>query len=258
MMPRIIVSGTRMARVRPSTITILKPSRIVLPLVVVRTTRCPPPAAARWRDGEVAVKPRDSAAAVAVAVAVDLELDLDLDLPGPLRSGGAGGQDPQGAAQGCAAFSAEAGCLLGKSRRLREPGATHRARRRGVLSLRQLSLHKQRKVARAVTARKLLILISAKPKQKAGQDAPTGCGEEQVGGVAPTYGDRAARRRRACRGVVPIMADHAARREERVGGVAPTTADRVARCRGRVGGVDPTYGRRTLVPRETLLLGSVQ
>src|SRR3546814_5946703 len=35
------------------------------------------------------------------------------DLPchsGPLRSGGGGGQDPQGAAQGCAAFSAGAGC----------------------------------------------------------------------------------------------------------------------------------------------------
>src|SRR3546814_8891908 len=38
--------------------------------------------------------------------------------------------------------------------------ATRRARRRGVLSLRQVSLHKQRKVARAVTARKLLILRS--------------------------------------------------------------------------------------------------
>src|SRR5690606_12120858 len=31
----------------------------------------------------------------------------------------------------CAAFSAEAGCLLGKSRRLRGPGAKHRARRPG-------------------------------------------------------------------------------------------------------------------------------
>src|SRR3546814_18179436 len=72
---------------------------------------------------------------------------------GPLRSGGAGGQDPQGAAHGGAAFSAGAGCPLGKSRRLRGPGATHRARRRGVLSLRQVSLPKQRKVARAVTAR---------------------------------------------------------------------------------------------------------
>src|SRR3546814_5274009 len=78
---------------------------------------------------------------------------------GPLRSGGAGGQDPQGAAHGGAAFSAGAGCPLGKSRRLRGPGAQHRARRRGVLSLRQVSLHKQRKVARAVTARKLLKLL---------------------------------------------------------------------------------------------------
>src|SRR5690606_26938072 len=68
----------------------------------------------------------------------------------------------RGAAHGCAAFSARTGCPLGKSRRLRGPGAQHRARRRGVLSLRQVSLHKQRKVARAVTARKLLILMSAK------------------------------------------------------------------------------------------------
>src|SRR5690606_4492547 len=56
-------------------------------------------------------------------------------------------------------------CPLGKSRRLRGPGAQHRARRRGVLSLRQVSLHKQRKVARAVTARKLLILMSAEERR---------------------------------------------------------------------------------------------
>src|SRR5690606_23122912 len=37
--------------------------------------------------------------------------------------------------------------------------ALRRARRRGVLSLRQVSLHKQRKVARAVTARKPLIMM---------------------------------------------------------------------------------------------------
>src|SRR3546814_858282 len=72
----------------------------------------------------------------------------------------------KGAAHGCAAFSAGAGCPLGKSRRLREPGATRRAQRRGVLSLRQVSLHKQRKVARAVTARKLLILIRLLPHKK--------------------------------------------------------------------------------------------
>src|SRR3546814_16410025 len=80
-----------------------------------------------------------------------------------MRSGGGGGVDPKGAAHGCSAFSAGAGCPLGKSRRLREPGATRRAQRRGVLSLRQVSLHKQRKVARAVTARKLLILIRLLP-----------------------------------------------------------------------------------------------
>src|SRR5690606_3622381 len=78
----------------------------------------------------------------------------------------------RGAAHGCAAFSAEAGCLLGKSRRLRGPGAKHRARRRGVLSLRQVSLHKQRKVARAVTARKLLILMSAEERRV--KTRPTG------------------------------------------------------------------------------------
>src|SRR5690606_36900398 len=48
----------------------------------------------------------------------------------------------------------------------------YRARRRGVLTLRQISLHKQRKVAGAVTARKLLILMSAVPGQQAGQDPP--------------------------------------------------------------------------------------
>src|SRR3546814_18704965 len=56
MTPRIIVSRTRMARVRPSTITILKPSRILLPLVVVRAERWLPRAAGRWRDGEAVVK----------------------------------------------------------------------------------------------------------------------------------------------------------------------------------------------------------
>src|SRR5690606_30601312 len=40
------------------------------------------------------------------------------------------------------------------------------------VSLRQASLHKQRKVARAVTARKLLILMSGEPEQQAGQDPP--------------------------------------------------------------------------------------
>src|SRR5690606_40073085 len=47
----------------------------------------------------------------------------------------------------------------------------------GVPSLRQVSLHKQRKVARAVTARKLLILMSEESKQQAGQDPPyeAGC-----------------------------------------------------------------------------------
>src|SRR5690606_1252061 len=44
---------------------------------------------------------------------------------------------------------------------------------RGVLSLRQVSLHKQRKVARAVTARKPLILMSAKGRRA--KTRPTGC-----------------------------------------------------------------------------------
>src|SRR5690606_28950188 len=95
---------------------------------------------------------------------------------------------PQGAAHGCTAFSAEAGCPFGKSRRLRGPGARHRARRRGVLSLRQVSLHKQRKVARAVTARKPLILMSREPEQQAGQDPPYGA----VGGDTEEQGRLAA------------------------------------------------------------------
>src|SRR3546814_377148 len=90
---------------------------------------------------------------------------VDLGLGGPLRSGGGGGQDPQGAAHGCAAFSAGAGCPLGESRRLRGPDAQHRARRRGVFSLRQVSLHKQRKVARAITARKLLSSVAPQQPQ---------------------------------------------------------------------------------------------
>src|SRR3546814_292642 len=96
-------------------------------------------------------------------------VDLELDLRGPSEAAEAADRPRRGAAHGCAAFSAGAGCPLGKSRRLREPGAQHRARRRGVLSLRQVSLHKQRKVARAVTARKLLIFalrLSGKKKSK--------------------------------------------------------------------------------------------
>src|SRR5690606_5138547 len=88
-----------------------------------------------------------------------------------------------------------------------EPGATHRARRRGVLSLRQVSLHKQRKVARAVTARRLLILISAKPNSRRAKTRPTGCGEERVGDVAPTYGASCGAARRARRGVAPTYGE---------------------------------------------------
>src|SRR5690606_35455130 len=76
-------------------------------------------------------------------------------------------------------------CPLGKSRRLRGPGAQHRARRRGVLSLRQVSLHKQRKVARAVTARKALILMSGEPEQQAGQDPPYEALAERQAGQDP-------------------------------------------------------------------------
>src|SRR5690606_3752825 len=140
-----------------------------------------------------------AAFASAFASAFDVDLASALDSRGPLRSGGAGGQDPQGAAQGCAAFSAGAGCPLGKSRRPRGPDAKRRGLRRGVLSLRQVSLHKQRKVARAVTARKLLILIPA--KRQADKTRPTGRGEERVGGVAPTCGGSCGAGRRACRGV---------------------------------------------------------
>src|SRR5690606_1675790 len=75
--------------------------------------------------------------------------------------------------------------------------ALRRARRRGVLSLRQVSLHKQRKVARAVTARKLLSLMSGVPGQQAGQDPPceavTGDAEEQerLAALAPASALRA-------------------------------------------------------------------
>src|SRR5690606_16951844 len=68
---------------------------------------------------------------------------------------------------------------------------------RGVLSLRQVSLHKQRKVARAVTARKPLILILGVPGQQAGQDPPceavTGDVEKQerLAALAPSSALRA-------------------------------------------------------------------
>src|SRR3546814_3527022 len=82
----------------------------------------------------------------------------------------------------CGAFSAGAGCPVGKFRRLREPEATHRARRRGVLSLRQVSLHRQRKVARAVTARKLLIFALRSPGRT---------DQEQLAALAPSSALRA-------------------------------------------------------------------
>src|SRR5690606_24107998 len=55
----------------------------------------------------------------------------------------------------------------------------------GVLSLRQVSLHKQRKVARAVTARKPLTLMSGEPGQQAGQDPPYEALAEQQAGQDP-------------------------------------------------------------------------
>src|SRR5690606_7503354 len=53
-----------------------------------------------------------------------------------------------------------------------------RARRRGVCSLRRGSLHKHRKVTRAVTARKPLILMSGEPEQQAGHGPP--CGLQKI------------------------------------------------------------------------------
>src|SRR5690606_41852706 len=91
----------------------------------------------------------------------------------------------RGAAHGCAAFSAEAGCLLGKSRRLRGPGASAPGAQAGCVSLRQVSLHKQRKVARAVTARKPLILMSAEERRV--KTRPTGLrGDSRRGKNRPT------------------------------------------------------------------------
>src|SRR5690606_13195568 len=69
-----------------------------------------------------------------------------------------------------------------RSPRIRPPGTCPRQREKGgsctgragggVLSLRQVSLHKQRKVARAVTARKPLILMSAEERRV--KTRPTG------------------------------------------------------------------------------------
>src|SRR5690606_3353852 len=95
------------------------------------------------------------------AVAVDL--DLDLDLRGPSVAAEPADKTRRALHMDVQRFP-QGGMPFGKSRRLRGPGAQHRARRRGVLSLRQVSLHKQRKVARAVTARKPLILSATAPK----------------------------------------------------------------------------------------------
>src|SRR3546814_18088557 len=84
-------------------------------------------------------------------------VDLELDLRGPSEAAEAADTPRRGAPHGCAAFSAGAGCPLGKSRRLPEPAPQPRAPRRGVVSLLQVSLHKQLTMARAATARNLLI-----------------------------------------------------------------------------------------------------
>src|SRR5690606_41159246 len=60
-----------------------------------------------------------------------LPLILPLTFGAPPERRGRRIRPRRGAAHGCAAFSAEAGCVLGKSRRLRGPGAKHRARRPG-------------------------------------------------------------------------------------------------------------------------------
>ena len=61
----------------------------------------------RWRirreEHVGGVAPTYGAVEVDLGLDPDFDLDLDLDLPGPLRSGGVGGSDPQGAAHGCAA-----------------------------------------------------------------------------------------------------------------------------------------------------------
>src|SRR3546814_7386463 len=59
-------------------------------------------------------------------------VDLELDLRGPSEAAEAADRPRRGAAHGCAAFSAGAGCPLGKSRRLREPGAQHQIGRAHV------------------------------------------------------------------------------------------------------------------------------
>ncbi|MEQ4576420.1 MAG: hypothetical protein ABN502_15980 [Gammaproteobacteria bacterium] len=87
---------------------------------------------------------------------------FDFDLPGPLRSGGDGGKNPQGDVHGCTSFFAATGGRVEKSRRLREPAAKLRAHRRGVLSFGYFSLHKQRKVTRQ--RRKLFAFIAKSPK----------------------------------------------------------------------------------------------
>src|SRR5690606_38133607 len=82
--------------------------------------------------------------------------------------------------------------------RLRGPGAQHRARRRGVLSLRQVSLHKQREGGSRRHGAKALDLDVG--ERAAGQDPPYGAAvavagdteeQEQLAALAPSSALRA-------------------------------------------------------------------
>src|SRR5690606_37287323 len=88
---------------------------------------------------------------------LQLRLLLLFALPGPLRSGGGGGSNPAGAPHmDVRRFPKGQDAPPENSRRPRGLGASRRARRRAVLSLGHVALHKQRNVARAVTARNAL------------------------------------------------------------------------------------------------------
>src|SRR5690606_26526155 len=117
--------------------------------------------------------PTGFAGADAPAVAVAVAVDLDLDLRGPTGAAESADKTPQGRrTRMCGVFRAGFDASSENPAGPADPVQSTGRAGRGVLSLRQVSLHMQRKVARAVTARKLLILMSEEPKQQAGQDPP--------------------------------------------------------------------------------------
>src|SRR5690606_21086109 len=95
--------------------------------------------------------PTGFAGADAPAVAVAVAVDLDLDLRGPSGAAESADKTPQGRrTRMCGVFRAGFDARSENPAGPADPVQSTGRAGRGVLSLRQVSLHKQRKVARAV------------------------------------------------------------------------------------------------------------